>query len=331
MVVPFSSVSAREHPLAQFYYLDDPDAEQSLRRNSVQIELLSPAWFTVGTDGRLRTDMDQDVLDWAAEKKVPLAPLVANKDFRPDVVRKVLDDEGLQKALIAKLLDLSARYHLAGIQLDIEEVPQDERDRFTRFVQKLALAFRAQHLQLSMAAPPPLAPAWEPVAPGSSPWIPNDHAAGFDYARLAEALDFISLMTYDEYTRDPGPVAGLPWMEASVAKTLEWVPAGKLLLGLPLYYTMWAGKKVTNGSSQEAAKLAADHHATVAMDPVQMEKTFHYTDKGIVHTVWFSDADTVSAQIALVRKYKLRGYAAWRLGMEDPAAWQKVFSVLQEK
>jgi spore germination protein YaaH len=31
--------------------------------------------------------------------------------------------------------------------------------------------------------------------------------------------------------------------------------------------------------------------------------------------------------MALVRKYKLRGFSAWRLGHEDPAAWQQVFSV----
>ena len=331
MVASVWSASGREHPLANFYYLDDPDAEQSLRRNSSQIDLLSPAWFTVGTDGRLRTDMDENVLKWAAEKKIALAPLVANKDFRPDVVRKVVDDEALQKTLISKLLELSATYHLAGIQLDIEEVPPDERDRFTRFVQKVSLAFRAQHLQLSLAAPPPIAPAWDPVAPGSSPWIPNDHAAGFDFARLAEAVDFISLMTYDEYTRDPGPVAGLPWMDASVAKTLDWVPAGKLLLGIPLYYTMWAGKKVTNGPYSEAAKLAADQHASVKLDPAEMQKTFHFSAKGILHTIWFSDAVTLRAQLALVEKYKLRGYAAWRLGQEDPAAWQKVFSGFQRK
>lgn len=136
-------------------------------------------------------------------------------------------------------------------------------------------------------------------------------------------------MTYDEYTRDPGPVAGMPWMDASVAKTLEWVAAEKLLLGIPLYYTMWAGKKVTNGPYAEAAKLAADHHAPVQLDSAQMEKTFRFTDQGILHTVWFSDADTISVQISLVKKYRLRGYAAWRLGQEDPATWQKVFSVMK--
>jgi spore germination protein YaaH len=325
MLASIALANGREHPLANFYYMDDQAAEQSLRRNSAQIELLSPAWFTVGTDGHLQSAMQADVVKQAADLKVRLAPLVVNQEFLPQVARKILDDDGLQKELIAKLLDLSATYHFAGIQLDIEGVPPDERDRFTTFAQKVGAAFRAQHLQLSLAVPPPLAPAWPPIAPGASPWIPNDHAAGFDYARLAEAVDFISLMAYDEYTGDPGPVAGLPWVEICVTKALESVPARKLTLGLSLYYRMWAGKNVTTGTYSEAKKMAADHHAAVKMDSTEMAKTFQFGDKRSLHVVWFSDADTLPAEISLIRRYHLAGFSAWRLGQEDPATWQKVF------
>jgi spore germination protein YaaH len=41
-----------------------------------------------------------------------------------------------------------------------------------------------------------------------------------------------------------------------------------------------------------------------------------------LRTAWFDDARSLREKLKLVQLYHLRGYAAWRLGVEDPEFWQ---------
>jgi spore germination protein YaaH len=164
-------------------------------------------------------------------------------------------------------------------------------------------------------------------------WVPNVRAAAFDYARIGRVVDSMTLMSYDEYTApdQPGPVAGLAWVEACVRKILEWVPAQKVQLGLALYYRHWGGAKVTEGPFPGARVLAAKSGVKMALNAAHQEMTFEFREGPMRHVVWCSDAAGVAQRLALVSKYKLGGYAAWRVGQEDPAVWQKVFHPLQRK
>jgi GH18 family chitinase len=50
---------------------------------------------------------------------------------------------------------------------------------------------------------------------------------------------------------------------------------------------------------------------------------FSYSAAGTSHTVWYENAQSVDAKLAIVDKYGLAGAAFWRLGHEDPAVWSK--------
>ena len=135
-------------------------------------------------------------------------------------------------------------------------------------------------------------------------------------------------MTYDQHTAPdaPGPVAGLPWVEASLRWVLGSVSRKKLYLGLPLYYRQWLGGKVNEGTYGDAIALAARVGASPQLDAAQVEKTFEFEEEGERGVVWFQDADTLRQRLELVRRYKLQGFSAWRLGHEDPSAWPLDFS-----
>jgi spore germination protein YaaH len=181
-------------------------------------------------------------------------------------------------------------------------------------------------LQLGIAVPAPVGPG---TPPHLSPpvWVPNVRATAFDYAKLGRVIDSMTLMSYDEYTApdQPGPVAGLAWVEACVRKALESVPAQKLRLGLALYHRHWSGPKVTEGPFPVARVLAAKSGVKMSTSTTHKEITFEYREGAVRHVVWGSDAASLGQRLALVSKYKLGGYAAWRVGQEDPAVWEKVF------
>jgi spore germination protein YaaH len=184
-------------------------------------------------------------------------------------------------------------------------------------------------MKLSVAVPVPLAAAPLPGARNRLDWPQTEQSLAFDYRRLGKEADFLTLMTYDQHTApdSPGPVAGLPWVEASLRWVLKSVPRKKLHLGLPLYYRQWSGEQVSEGSYSEAMTLAEQAGASPRLDPAHLEKTIEFEREGAPAVLWYQDAETLQHRMALVRKYKLRGFSAWRLGHEDPAAWQQVFSV----
>jgi spore germination protein YaaH len=48
---------------------------------------------------------------------------------------------------------------------------------------------------------------------------------------------------------------------------------------------------------------------------------FQYSSDSGLHTGWYEDSTSLEAKLELMQKYHLRGFAAWRLGLEDPGFW----------
>lgn len=313
--------------LAHFYFVNDPSSRQSLEANMAQISLVSPQWFAVDQTGRLTSRSDNTLLDWAKQNRLPLMPLLINEKFKPEVAHAVLSDEGTQLRVVDQILNAALTDHFYGIQVDFENIPPDDREAFSRFVERLSKEFHKQHMKLSVAVPAPLAPT-TPPSPRTSPWVTTKLSQAFDYRKLGKLADSVTLMAYDEHSSSdpPGPVAGLPWVEACLQQTLKYVPRKKTFLGIPLYYRQWNGKVVSEGTYGDALKLATMWGAKIEMDAEQREKTFHFEEGQDSHVVWLQDAESLRERVALVKKYGLPGFSAWRLGQEDPAAWNGAFS-----
>ena len=331
-----SSFGREPRLLSQFYLVNDPSSFQSLKNNYGKISLVCPQWFSADETGNLESSVDSTVVDWAAGKHIQLMPLVTNKKFQAPVAHRVLNDESIQSRFIQDIVEAATANHFFGFQMDFENIPPEDRDRYSIFIHKISKEFRRHHLKLSVAVVPPLSPppAASPSAPPpSSGWITNPLSVAFDYQSLAADAYFISLMTYDEYASpgQPGPIAGEPWVEACLRKTLESVSHKKLLLGMPLYYREWIGKSIHEGSIEEAQDLAARWKAKIALDPDQHESYFSFTDGQQEHFIWLQDEQTLRTKLAMVERYQLAGFSAWRLGFEDAKTWDNTFPKVIKK
>jgi spore germination protein YaaH len=320
-LLPQAAVPMRRH----FYLVDEPDSLVSLQRNRASIDVVSPVWFTFTKAGKVESRVDTAVVEWAATHKLPLIPLFVNEGFRPETARRLLRDEPLQSAVIQELAQLAAARRFAGLQLDFEGLAVEERGAYASFVARFADTMQRLRMELSVAVPAPLAPSADPV---SGHWPANEHAAAFDYLLLGKAADSLSVMTYDQHTSPerPGPIAGYAWVDASVRKVLEQVPARKIMLGLALYHRRWNAANVTAGAYLEARGLAVEKSAQINFDNVHREANFRFVEGDIPNTVWFSNAQSLRSRVDLIGKYKLAGFSAWRLGQEDPVVWLGVFA-----
>ena len=54
----------------------------------------------------------------------------------------------------------------------------------------------------------------------------------------------------------------------------------------------------------------------------EQDTYFHYWSKdGKGYTIWYENAKSIKQKISLIKKYNLRGFSAWALGLELPSVY----------
>lgn len=323
--------AAAQRPEALWYLTDREDAVQSFLAHADQISVVAPQAFSLDSAGVVWGSVDARVLATARAKGVKVIPLIVNPGFDQPMFHRVLATPEIRARAVRNIAALCQRQRFDGIQFDFENIHVSDRDLFTAFFRETAEALHRVGCSASVAVVPR-----ESDFPGPTSyhaWIFANWRGAYDYKALADAGDFLSLMTYDQHTRrtPPGPVAGVPWMERVLAYVLGLgVPPQKISLGIPSYSTRWlpaydaqrGGHVAGSGISyQQAQGLLARHQAQAVWDERQKVGFASWENDGINEFLYLEDARSFREKLALVPKHRLRGYSVWVLGLEDPAVW----------
>ena len=326
--------SAQPVPRADrlFYYVDREASWDSFVKHVDQIGIVGPQSFSVDSLGVVFGEVDPALIKLAAQHGVKVMPLVVNENFNQVELHKLLVDSTARMRAIDALVALCQRDRYWGIQFDIEDVSIADKDRFTNWYQAASHALRGAGFHISIAVVPRAGDLAGPTA--YNRWMFDSWRGGYDLAALGNASDFVSWMTYDEHTRrtPPGPVAGLPWMTASVDYALRFIPADKLSLGVPLYGTHWfvqadplsplrAGVSGASVSNAWGVHIMERAGGRIQWDDVQKVSYGSAMVGDINEWVYLDDARSFAAQTDLARAKKLRGFSAWVLGTEDARIW----------
>ena len=107
-------------------------------------------------------------------------------------------------------------------------------------------------------------------------------------------------------------------------------------MGVPTYGYDWPlpyERGVTRAqslSNVQAIDLARRYRADIQYDEQAQAPYFVYTaDDGTVHEVWFEDARSIAAKLALVREYGFRGVGYWNLDRPFPQNWSLLNSLFR--
>ena len=228
-----------QQPKSLFYLTREPNSVRSFLAHADKIDILAPNWYTVDTNGLVSGGPNPLVLETARQHHVPVMPLVVNAGFGQEEFHKLLMNPKAHDGMIAGLVRACKDNGYIGFQIDFENVNWTDRDALSDIVHKIASAFHKEKLQISIATIPN-APG-TPGEGGFSVWMYQNWRGAFDLKALAQEVDFLCLMTYDQHTvwTVPGPVTGWAWTTANLEYALKVVPANKLSLGIPLYGYHW--------------------------------------------------------------------------------------------
>ena len=313
-------------PLAMFYYSDDSLAAASVQAHADRVTLIAPQCFVLDGAGALRGQLPSRLVDATQRTGLPLMPLVTNAGFDRSVAHSLLHNPQAQAHAIASLAQIAERDHYVGWQLDFEGIDPADKPAYTRFVARVATRLHRDHRLLSVAVVPRFSDTFpDTSAPG---FHTGEWGAAFDFRALGRVADFLVLMAYDQHTplTPPGPVAGYDWVSAAVDYASRRVPPSKLVLGIPLYGREWIETSRGATGHSLAYRDLKDYLAAPACDRywdvLFRTSRFQLRDGDALRTAWFDDARSLREKLKLAQTYHLRGYAAWRLGMEDPEFWQ---------
>jgi len=316
---------------ALWYLTSRETSVQSFLAHADQIAIVAPQTFSMDSSGIVWGSVDPRVIAEAKAKGVKVIPLITNAGFDQPMFHRFLVAPAARARGVANIAALCHDNGYAGIQFDFEDIHVTDRDAFSAFFRESAEALHRVGCSLSVAVVPRTSDFPGPTS--YHRWIYEYWRGAYDYKALADAGDFLSLMTYDQHTRrtPPGPVAGLPWMGQVVEYLLkEGVPAQKISLGIPSYSDYWypsydpkTGAAVSGSgvSFADARGVLARAGVTPTWDPVQQVGYAFWENDGINEFVFLENARSFQAKLGLIPKYGLRGYSVWVLGQEDPAVW----------
>lgn len=335
---------AAQQPL-EFHFAYRPAAFEALRANVEHVTIVSPEPFIVDAEGNVTGELEPRLLELAREHGVKVMPQIKNLDrsrglFSREIAHAIFNDPAKRARVIEQMVEISRRYDLHGMQVDIEAIHVEDRDALTRFYREAAEALHRDGRAISIAV---VHRAEESGGPTTyTQWMMEDWRGAFDLQALGEIGDFVKIMSYGQHTRrtPPGPSQGLPWLEQVVQYFTRYVPPEKLSLGITMSGSRYhaiadssrfdiIGGSWSSGISREDAAALVERLPGSGLQWDDRQKVLiGYVENGGVFEwlVLDNDLRSLDAKLDLVRRYNLRAINMWVNGREDPGLWGRVES-----
>lgn len=291
------------------------------------VNVVSPAFFHLNSKGELTENIGQSgqqYIEWAHNNGYKVWAMVQNAgNGMINVTSEIMNDYNKRQELINEIVSACVKYKLDGINLDFENMKQEDKDMYSRFVIELTPRLKDMGVVISVDVTAP---------DGSETW-----SMCFDRHVIGDVADYIVFMAYDQYgtsSNKSGTTAGYNWVELSLNKFLktEEIESQKIILAIPLYARLWTEDSSGKVVKQTTVPLKnmnsiVPENANKQWNDDLKQYYVEYKDNSYTKKIWIEDEKSLEAKISLITKNNLGGVASWEKGMETDNFW----TFLQEK
>ena len=285
------------------------------------VNVVSPAFFHLNTNGELTENVGQAgeaYIEWAHSNGYKVWPMIQNAgNGMINVTSDIMNDYNKRQNLINKIVTYCVKYKLDGINVDFENMKQEDKDMYSRFIIELTPRLKDMGVVVSVDVTAP---------DGSETW-----SMCFDRNVIGDVADYIVFMAYDQYgtsSNKSGTTAGYDWVNVSLNKFLktEEIKNDKIILAIPLYTRLWtedsSGKvvKQTTVSLKNIDKVIPSD-AENQWDDNLKQYYVEYQDGSYTKKMWIEDEKSLKEKIDLIKNNNLAGVASWEKGMETDNFW----------
>ncbi len=310
-------VSLAWHPI---YSVGGNDSLEGVLAETKGLNVIAPTWYSL-------TDAEGNFRSYASDSYVQRAHGQGLQvwgtwdDFNygletgnPVDVYALLSSTTIRQRLAENIAQTAAAQGLDGVNIDFEKIREDSGPHFIQFLRELSIQCHKNGLVLSVDNPVPISS--------------NDHYR-LDIQGLV--ADYVIIMGYDEHgagSKEAGSVASIEYVTFGITRTLEDVPAQKVVNGLPFYTRVWKIEGANVTSSSLTIKYTADYLQKTNIQPVWDEVTAQnyaeWTSGSATYRVWLEDADSLAAKLNVMLSHEIGGVAVWDINGGSPEAWELV-------
>ena len=289
--------------------------------NTKGINVISPTWFALtNNEGDFSSFASKDYVDKAHDMGLEVWGLIDNFS-NPDVdTYEVRSYTSKRAYLIEALVNTALQYDLDGINIDFEGLSQDTGEHFIQFVRELSIPCRKNGIVLSV-----------------DNYVPMGYTDHYNRGEQGVFADYVIIMGYDEHyngSPEAGSVASIGFVEDGIRKTVEQVPAEKVINGLPFYTRIWksegAGLTSEAVGMEMAEQFVANHNMELRWDEETCQNYGEVQEGGTFYQVWLEDEHSIEAKLNIMQKYNIAGAASWKLGFEKASIWDVIEKYLNQ-
>lgn len=303
------------------YYSTSASAPNRTDEKMDGINVVSPAFFYLDSNGNLKENIGtsgKEYIEWAHNNGYKVWPMVQNAgDGMLKVTSEIMNDYNKRQELINEIIVACVRYKLDGINIDFENMKQEDKDLYSRFIIELTPRIKDMGLVVSVDVTAP---------DGGETW-----SMCFDRHILGDVADYIVFMAYDQYgasSNKSGTTAGYNWVELSLNKFLktEEIESEKIILAIPLYARLWTENSSGNVIKQSAIPMKDIEKIVTSNISKQWDENLkqyyaEYKDGSYTKKIWIEDEKSLKEKISLIKENNLGGVASWAKDMETNNFW----------
>ena len=287
------------------------------------INVVSPSFFYIDENGIFRENIGtsgEAYIEWAHGNGYKIWPMISNAPAANEsleITSEIMNSYENRKQLIEQIVEACVTYELDGINVDFENMKQEDKDVYSRFIIELTPRLNeiGKVVSVDVTAPD-----------GGETW-----SLCFDRNVIGDVADYIIFMGYDQNgvsSTTAGTTAGYNWIELNLVKFLqtEEIESDKLILGIPFYTRIWT--EDVNGEVIRTSTVNMEDIEEVLPDDVQRTwddelKQYYveYQDGNYTRKMWIEDVESLRAKVSLVNENNLAGIASWQYGMETQDVW----------
>ncbi len=290
------------------------DTLVSFLETDTPVTTMAPTWFSIlSEDGSFQSSADREYVTRAHQAGKDVWPVVENVNHTDVDMTALLSSTTARNRLITGILVELEECGADGLNVDLENIPEEAGDGYIQLIRELSVECRKRGLVLSV-----------------DDGVPSAWTEHYNRREQGVMADYVIIMGYDEHYSgsEPGSTASLPFVQSGIEDTLEEVPAGKVVNGIPFYTRIWTETDTSLTSEavgmETALQFVGEHGGNpewlsdVGQNYVRME------EGDTVYQIWLEDEESMEVRLNRMQSYDLAGAAFWKLGMQSDGIWELI-------
>jgi spore germination protein YaaH len=297
-------------------FYDDGTSQKEWTRNAGLFNEVYIDSATIRPDGSVDNETPSIARQIAQQHKQNAQICVSNygqRDFDAHELQTILEKPKLSQELVTNLAKMVKNTPYSGINIDFEQSPQADSQRFVSFLSALHIALHKEHKSLSVDVP--------------AKTMDDTWDGGYDYTGIGKNSDEVLIMAYDySYPGgQAGPIAPVGWVKSVLQYSVHYIPVSKIRLGLPVYGYDWHGNTTDDLTLLQVNNIIAKHKLKPLWDATDQVPYFTYQDASTgKNTVYYENAASINAKLRVAKQFHVPGVFTWYVGSDDTGTWNNI-------